>query len=272
SLEQRVLLAAYIVDDPYEHFGEPDLIHEIAAPDDIEVAGYGETLARLGDVNGDGTPDFAIGAPGAHATADTPRIAGHVFVHSGETGELLYSLTDGAVGFGSALVGLNDVDGDGRADLVVGSWQVDANFDAVVEVHGRVTVYSGANGSIIRAFDGDTGTSALGYALANVGDVNADDIDDFAVGAPGAGASEEGEVLIISGADGAQLQLFSGEAEGDRFGHALAAHDGDWIGSNDAVLAIGVPGHDAGGSDAGRVYLTNAVMGNIEFTVDGLQA
>src|SRR5690606_31159117 len=190
------------------------------------------------------------------------RISGRVFVYSGATGEQLYSLSDGAVGFGSALTGLDDVNGDGRADLVVGSWQVDANFDAVIEVHGRVTIYSGANGSIILAVDGDTGTAALGYSLAAVGDINGDDVDDFAVGAPGAGAAEEGEVLIISGADGAQLQLFSGEAAGDRFGHALAAHAGDWLGSGDTVLAIGAPGHDTGGTDAGRVYLTNAVMGN----------
>ena len=67
--------------------------------------GAGLTAAALGDVDGDGRPDFAIAAPGGDA------VPGRVFIYSGATGQMLHALTDGTVGFGAALAAVGDVVG-----------------------------------------------------------------------------------------------------------------------------------------------------------------
>ncbi|MCA9771866.1 MAG: FG-GAP repeat protein, partial [Myxococcales bacterium] len=100
----------------YDHTGQPG-VH------------FGYSLAGLGDVDKDGVPDFAVGAPlffgppfGAGAKA-VYNFGATVF--SGATGAALYSVTgtnpDDALGFSVGAAG--DVNGDGSADLIAGAWQ-----------------------------------------------------------------------------------------------------------------------------------------------------
>jgi len=80
-----------------------------------ELESFGETLANAGDVDGDGTVDFVAGG---RANVE----AGVVRVHSGKTGAKLIQLV-GAAGdhVGESVAGAGDVDGDGRAEVVVGA-------------------------------------------------------------------------------------------------------------------------------------------------------
>ena len=81
-----------------------------------------------------------------------------------------------AAAYGNTVAGLNDVNGDGVPDLVVGAPGAD-----------RVQILSGADRNVIRTItdpDGLTGNQ-FGFAVANLGDVNGDGVDDIAVGAPG---------------------------------------------------------------------------------------
>src|SRR5690349_945134 len=89
-------------------------------------------IARTGDVNGDGVPDMAIGAPLADAAGR--KDAGAVYVVFGTrplapktalgtlggAGFVIQGATAGDVA-GTALAPAGDVNGDGRADLLVGA-------------------------------------------------------------------------------------------------------------------------------------------------------
>ncbi|HED64459.1 MAG TPA: serine/threonine protein kinase [Planctomycetes bacterium] len=94
-----------------------ETLHRIG--DEIERISF-PVLGRTGDVDGDGTPDFAVGV--AH-DYHLPR-PGTVHVFSGKTGELLWSLT-GTYPYEHHCMyvnGIGDLDGDGREELAVTAW------------------------------------------------------------------------------------------------------------------------------------------------------
>ena len=78
-------------------------------------------VAGLGDVNGDGVPDLAVGVPGKDIGGEDgiPNV-GLVYLFSGQTGALIRTLNhpdrggaEAGAAFGSALADAGDVDGDG---------------------------------------------------------------------------------------------------------------------------------------------------------------
>jgi len=81
---------------------------------------FGFSLARAGDVNGDSHPDLAVGVIGNDAGGTS---AGQAEVVSGFDGRILLSVLGSAPydGLGRAVAGAGDVDGDGRADVIVGA-------------------------------------------------------------------------------------------------------------------------------------------------------
>ena len=110
-----------------------------------ELLGY--SLASAGDVNADGVPDYVVGAPGFAAIVPTPP--GRAIVYSGADHSVLHEFApDTITRMGTAVSGAGDVNGDGHADLIVGS-QDAANGKNNGEQAGRVTVYSGADGSVV---------------------------------------------------------------------------------------------------------------------------
>ncbi|HET7498297.1 MAG TPA: integrin alpha, partial [Candidatus Eisenbacteria bacterium] len=108
-------------------------------------------VAALGDLDGDSIPDYAVAAPLVPNGA-TP-LAGSIWVVSGKTHQTLYDLrgpTERAK-FGTVMTGIGDADGDGLADMAIGSWPIDLN--GLVEV-GVVYVVRGVDGALIRSFNG----------------------------------------------------------------------------------------------------------------------
>jgi len=83
---------------------------------------FGASVAGVGDVDGDGYPDFVVAAPAVSTTKLAPTA--HLY-RGGPNGVSVPTavdlLTDGAPGFASEVEPAGDVDGDGFADVLVTS-------------------------------------------------------------------------------------------------------------------------------------------------------
>jgi hypothetical protein len=105
---------------------------------------FGCAVAGLGDINGDQSPDFAVGACNEERNWSTDH-RGTVSVFSGAEFMLLQFLPsddpgfDGVKEFGAAIAGIGDANGDLRADFVVGAPRSGPGGHGD---NGRVVLYS----------------------------------------------------------------------------------------------------------------------------------
>ncbi len=156
-------------------------------------------VSVVGDMNHDGTPDIYAAD---WANAAKGRGSGRVYVYSGKDGKTLLTL-DGrgpGEGFGTCAAKTGDVDGDGIADLVVGSWQ----YGAAAWSGGRVAVYSGRNGKLLQSFTGKVPGETLGFDAVGIGDVDGDGRTDFLVTSAWSMVNgiRSGRVYILAGKSG----------------------------------------------------------------------
>ncbi len=232
----------------------------------------GNSVAGVGDVNGDGKGDFIIGAifanPGGRAGA------GSAYVYSGADGALLFQKDGAAVGdqLGFSVAGMGDVNGDGRADFIVGAaWADPGGKDHA----GSAYLYSGATGLLLYQIDGAAFGDNLGVSVAGAGDVNGDGKADFMVGASNAspgGRSQAGSAYLYSGASGSLLFQKDGATAGDGFGASVASA-GDVNGDGRADFIVGTPFADPGGrTNAGSVFLYSGASGALLYQKDGADA
>ena len=177
-----------------------------------------------GDVNGDGKADFIVGARLDDPAGGGTR-AGSAYVFSGADGSLLYQVSGDTANdaFGHSVSMAGDVNGDGRADFIVGAPFDDpagGGTDA-----GSAYVFSGADGSLLYQVTGDSTGDQFGWSVSGAGDVNGDGKADFIVGAykdaPAGGGTEAGSAYVFSGADGSLLYQRTGDTAGDLFGFSV---------------------------------------------------
>ena len=203
---------------------------------------FGWSIAPYADVNGDERADFLVGGPTVTGPGAVP---GHVRVCSGLDGSEIRRVTglSAAERFGAAVASVGDVNGDSVPDFAVGAPGV-TGVSA-----GFVRVYSGQDGSELTALaeSGSTFRDNLGASVAGLGDINGDDVPDFAVGAPGADRKNlgtgvtHGRVLWISGMDGAILRRVDGKEKNGVFGGAISVC-GDQDGDGVTDLLVGARG------------------------------
>lgn len=226
---------------------------------------FGSALARCGDLDGDGIEELAAGEP---ADGTTGSYSGRVAVHSGADGSLLLELFGGTSFrmFGSAVAGGADVDGDAIPDLLVS-----APLQSVGLPHvGRVTLHSGADGTELAHFDGETLLAFLGDAVLFTDDGDGDGFADVAASAAtfdGAGGSSSGKLYVWSSGDGSLLWARDGASANELFGSS-AVLVGDLDGDSIRDLAVGAPKRAA----KGAVELISGADGSLLGTLTGAVA
>ncbi|HEX8103234.1 MAG TPA: proprotein convertase P-domain-containing protein [Solirubrobacteraceae bacterium] len=255
-------------------------IAETAEPDDR----FGASVA-VGDLNGDGRADVAIGAPGEDAGATNAGAVHVLYGSSGgltATGSQLWQQGGGGAGetpeagdrFGSALA-IGDLGKSAHADLAVGVPDEDlAGADAgVVQVrYGSAGGLTATGAQLWSQGSGGLGETAeagdrFGAALA-IGALGRTAQRDLAIGAPWEdlnGVPDAGAVHVVFGSTtglaAADAQVWSQNSAGvddaaeaaDHFGASLAA--GDLGQTTVGDLAIGVPDENLAVTDAGLVHV-----------------
>jgi len=233
------------------------------------VAGnnFGQSVAIVGDVNGDGKADFIVGAPGASPNAIP--LAGSAYVYSGATGNLLFQKdgADSSDQFGISVAGAGDVDGDGKADFIIGAPL--ASPSGVTQA-GSAYVYSGATGALLYQKDGNTAGDYFGWSVDGVGNIDNDGKSDFTVGAPApTGVNGLGTAYVYSGGTGTLLYQKTGSSLGDRLGISVAGA-GDVDGDGAADFIIGAQTADPGNlTNAGSAYVYSGATGVLLFQKNG---
>ena len=210
---------------------------------------FGWAVSELRDIDGDGAMEAMAGAPSAGGT-------GRIYVHSGGTGTLIQTL-NGVAGsqLGYALGDAGDVNSDGVIDIIGGAPGSGA---------GSAWIFSGVDGSVLRELPGEFNGDFFGSAVAGVGDVNDDGVDDVMVGAESSNfaGNLSGRVYVYSGATGALIRTLEAEGANDRFGSGTAGTD-DVTGDGVPDLIVGARG--AGPQGRGRVYVYSGATGTLAF-------
>jgi hypothetical protein len=246
---------------------------------------FGRSVTSPGDLDGDGVPELAVGAP-TDNTGGTRRGAVWIlFLRADGTVKRWVKVAQNSGGFighlrnfdwfGFSVAPLGDFDRDGVPDLVVGSaldddgavnagavWLLFLNADGTVKATRKISMLSGNFNALLEYPD------QFGTSVAALGDVNGDGVTDLAVGAvkDGDGGKENGAVYVLfltpDGKVAAHQKI--SELEGSL---GLRLDNWDWFGSSLVALgdfsrdgvpdfAVGARNDDDGGPNRGALYIT----------------
>lgn len=251
---------------------------------------FGGAIAMIGDIDGNGVEDVAVGMYGYDNNNggcvilfldSDGQIIDHSVIADGEGG-----LPSGSLGsyspfgnmFGTTVEGLGDIDGDGIPDIIVGA---NEGLEAPVDAWWMTSI-----GSLWVLFLNDDGTvkdyqwlysqseawtdslpqaAHLDYDIKNVGDIDGDDINDIAVSAIvwpnvyGEDTIQSGAVLFLTlNSDGTVKDtsvLSSPTQQYDEFFGCSIDVLGDVNGDGVNDLAIGAYGYDASSNLEGAYYV-----------------
>ena len=259
----------------------------VQAPLSSQLGGsdyYGVTSCRIGDLNGDGVDDLAVGA---YADDDGGTDRGAVYIQflnadgtidsiqkiSSTQGNFSGSLTNGDL-FGLGLGAIGDLDSNGIPDIAVCApkdddggtdrgaiWILFLEADGTVKSEQKI---SSTDGNFSGALDnGDW----FGYSLTGIGDIDGDGVLDMAAGArfDDDGGTDRGAVWILFLDTNGTVK--SEQKISDSYGDLTTSLDNsDWFGSSvtligdfddDGVndIAVGAYADDDGGTNRGAFYI-----------------
>lgn len=243
-------------------------------------------IAGVGDLNGDGIAEVMVGGPGSD---DKAIDAGRVFISIGlGAGVPSFTITDpldaivvdGVLAndmLGATVGTISDLNGDLKPELLIGAPLMDrggadrgAGFvlwspaaGDGIDIGDPAT--AGGGGYIMR---GEANGDRAGTTMAAIADLNGDGKAEVLIGSIGsdAGGVDSGAAHVVFGKATDTVILLAnvtagtggfritGEAAGDQAGSALTSV-ADLNGDGLAEIVVGAYGNDAGGVDAGAVYV-----------------
>ena len=249
---------------------------------------FGNSLASLGDIDGDGVTDLAAGVVNNDTIYSARGFVSVMLLNSDGTVKSSVKIANETNGgptlgqfdyFGSSLASLGDIDGDGVTDLAV--WDP-IDFTGVGTYRGAVHVLllnsDGTAKSSVRIASGTNGGPTLadfdffGRSLASLGDLDGDGVTDLAVGAPSGGNSSDfrGAVhvlflnpLTVGGATVAIAASNASQAEGHNGNTPFTftvTRTGDTSGTSSLNFAVTGSGiHPADATDFGGTLPSGTV-------------
>lgn len=203
--------------------------------DEVNRTGFGAIVRNVGDLDGNGTDDIAVGSPHWNGgqgrfqvitgesianNAYDPNSVGNFDVHGSQNG---YDVGDH---YGSAIQ-VNRLR-SGQVRILVG---------APNSAEGYADLLDESGSSIGIRSVGMISGERFGAAITLVPDQNNDGTPEWAVGSPG-----QGIVTILSGVDLTYIAHVNAPAANSEFGYALYG-EADFDGDGTDDLLIGAPGH-----------------------------
>jgi len=242
---------------------------------EVESDGLGMGMAAIGDMDGDGYGDFAVGAPFAPQNATGEEAPWAVYVFTGPmtgdasvtTAEAWFPAPDPTDLTGWRLGSPGDITGDGVVDLLVASPMASVspgdNAGKVYLVEGRFNREEDLT-SAPAIFTGEMANSMVGMGAAtSAGDVDGDGQQDILItsaAVPFGGNPDTGAAYVVTSSAAGRIDLryadtrIYGLSAGDRFG-ASATHAGDVNADGYADVLVGATESDLGATDAGAAFL-----------------
>jgi len=288
--------AAYVIFGKASGFGTIDATkpggNGFAILGSTDLFRIGASVSGAGDINGDGFDDIIVTGDksGFYHYGAFPNAYVIFGKQAGFTNLNLSSLaaSDGFVihgfyGYGTnafTVSGAGDVNGDGFADILIGSVYEKDHAGAAYVIYGKASGFGSIDLATLApaagfAIHGDRAQDLTGFSVSSAGDVNGDGYDDLVVGAPlgDDGGSNAGEAYVIFGkAAGVNIDLsnlasgdtlfIKGDAPDDRAGFSVSG-GADINGDGAHDIIVGAPYSDIGGADAGAAYVIYGSPGPI---------
>lgn len=184
---------------------------------------FGTAVCGIGDLNGDGVPDAAVGAPFTNSNGVRAGAVYILFLKS--DGSVLYKkeLSTSAntlpftinayYNFGNAIANLGDINGDGVTDIAIAAYNDGYNTSNNTSQGAVYVCHLNTTGTIISYYKIGQGTpnftyssSSLGNNIGALGDIDHDGVNDLVIGYNGSFTSNVKMELILLNSNGSVKQ------------------------------------------------------------------